>query len=176
MSLSEADAWKPLGRLVKFSHFAVCCLHRESAVAELRSTAASDEERQNMQEILRRVHDNDDGGAAMAAVLGMPPIGDTGATSGGRDDNSGSGSASDEDDVTAEAPLSVATLQRLLAAAEAGEPPRTLSMWSSIESWKASGRVNIAYMHPQVASWTRLSSSWTRGSCASSSASLRLAR
>lgn len=133
-----------------------------------------------MQEILRRVHDNDDGGAAMAAALGMPPIGDTGATSGGRDDNSGSGSASDEDDVTAEAPLSAATLQRLLAAAEGGEPPHTLQRRSRcgplLKVGKASDRVNIAYMHPQVANWTRLSSSWTRGSCASSSASLRLAR
>lgn len=43
------------------------------AVEDLKSTAATDEDRRRMQEILRRVHDNDDGGAALAEALGMQP-------------------------------------------------------------------------------------------------------
>lgn len=38
---------------------------------ELQSTAATEEDRRRMQDILRRVHDSDDGGAALAAALGM---------------------------------------------------------------------------------------------------------
>lgn len=46
-------------------------VHRESAEKELKSTGATDEERRQMQAILRRVHESDDGGAALAAELGI---------------------------------------------------------------------------------------------------------
>lgn len=55
-----------------------------------------------MQKILRRVHDSaDDGAAAMAEALGMDPgaAGGAAAADDGRDGSSGSGSASDEDEV-----------------------------------------------------------------------------
>jgi hypothetical protein len=129
---------------------------RENAVAELRSTAASDEERRRMQEILHRVHESD-AGAEMAEALGMDSLdleGTDASTGGGA---GGDGSGSDEDavclwrqqgpcllkqrplpqrnrpprcsrplkwcsgsQVDDAVPLSAATLERLLAAAQGG--------------------------------------------------------
>lgn len=80
---------------------------RESAEKELRSTVASDEQREEMQEILRRVHDSDDGGAALAAELGLQLPADL------QDQDSDV-----EDDSTETQPLSTATLERLLIAAK----------------------------------------------------------
>lgn len=70
---------------------------KDSAVAELRSTAASDDERRRMQEILHRVHGSD-AGADMAEALGMDSLDleGTDASAGG---NAGSNGGSDEDAV-----------------------------------------------------------------------------
>jgi hypothetical protein len=69
---------------------------KENAVAELQSTAASDAERRQMQEILHRVHAND-AGAEMAEALGMDSL-DLHGIDGSRD-GGGGGGGSDEDAV-----------------------------------------------------------------------------
>ena len=79
-----------------------------------------------MQDILRRVHDSDDGGAAMAEALGVVPPADAAGPSSGADEagsvheiGGGGGSDDEGDDVSPEEPLSEATLRRVLASAQA---------------------------------------------------------
>ncbi len=79
-----------------------------------------------MQDILRRVHESDDGGAAMADALGVEPPGDAAgpladASEASRAHVNGGGTDSgDEGDVVSpEEPLSEATLRRVLASAQA---------------------------------------------------------
>ncbi len=109
-----------------------------------------------MREILRRVHESDDGGAAMAAALGMEPPGRT--APGARDDSDSGDGGEAEDTVSQEAPLSAATLQRLLAAAQAAGPGGELEVHPAqlhprelreFERFVASGQVHSACLRAE---------------------------